>query len=77
MNMQLWKIMAKHYMTEFLKSKGWPWGSPTDVRNDDIMRLLPEMFRHLDRCDVIPPGFTYQQFYKAAHDKYQAARRNL
>jgi len=70
--------MAQHYMAEFLRSRGWPWGPASQqVINDEIMRLLPDMFRYIDHCGVIPPGFTYQHFYKAAWNKYQAARGNL
>lgn len=70
--------MAKHHMTTFLQQRGWPWPqAPQHKKNDAIMRLLPDMFRYLDREGAIPNGFTYQHFYKAAHDKYQAARENL
>ena len=75
MTLQAWKMQTKVHMELFLRQYGWPWsGEPKQKVNDAIMRLIQPMFLSLDRAGLILRGFTYQQLYKVAYDKYVAAK---
>lgn len=74
MPIEAWKILVRAHMESFLKAYGWPWPGATQFEtNTEIMRLLREMFLTLDRANLIPNGYTYQDFYKVAYDRYMNA----
>lgn len=66
MTLGKWKLITQTAMKRFLVRFGYP-----GISDEAIMQLLPSMFRYLDTLGLIPKGFTYQMFYKAAYDRYQ------
>jgi hypothetical protein len=72
----MWQKQVQAYIAIYLKSKGYPWTPLSKSQaNTKIMQLLPDIFRGLDRADLIPPNFTYELFYKAALKQYKRAKQ--
>lgn len=60
------KVAIKTVMANHLKKIGYP-----NITNERIMQELPELFKVLDRENLIPEPMTYQMFYQIALVKYQ------
>lgn len=65
---QINKQLIKTTITRYLERFGYP-----DLTNEQIMKVLPGIFRELDRKNLIPAQMDYRMFHQIAYVKYQEA----
>lgn len=65
---QINKPLIKETIVKYLKKFGYP-----DLTNEQIMKVMPGIFRELDRNDLIPSQMDYRTFLQIAFVKYQEA----
>jgi hypothetical protein len=61
----IYKPKARQVLFDYVNKLGYP-----NLRNEEIMQHLPNMWRSLEENELMHSGFTYQMFLNVANEQF-------